>query len=63
MLNGLILLLPLLIPKNKNNQKQLIDAIHKKDTGLTKVQVGQVVDAMIEAITGGCSSSYHKIVF
>jgi integration host factor subunit beta len=30
---------------------QLIDAIHKKDTGLTKLQVAEVVDAMIEAIT------------
>ena len=32
-------------------KSQLIDAIHEKDTGLTKVQVGQVVDAMIEAMT------------
>ena len=32
-------------------KSQLIEAVHKKDTGLTKVQVGQVVDAMIEAMT------------
>jgi integration host factor subunit beta len=30
---------------------QLIDAIHEKSTGLTKLQVAQVVDAMIEAMT------------
>jgi integration host factor subunit beta len=30
---------------------QLIDAIQEKDTGLTKLQVAKVVDAMIEAIT------------
>jgi len=32
-------------------KSQLIDAIHEKDTGLTKLQVAKVVDAMIEAIT------------
>ena len=32
-------------------KSQLIEAVHKKDTGLTKVQVSQVVDAMIEAMT------------
>ena len=30
---------------------QIIDVIHKKDTGLTKLQVSEVVDAMIEAMT------------
>jgi len=30
---------------------QLIDAIHEKSTGLTKLQVAEVVDAMIEAMT------------
>ena len=30
---------------------QLIEAIHKKDNRLTKVQVAEVVDAMIEAMT------------
>lgn len=30
---------------------QLIDAVHEKSIGLTKVQVAQVVDAMIEAMT------------
>jgi nucleoid DNA-binding protein len=30
---------------------QLIDAIHEKSTGLTKLQVANVVDAMIEAMT------------
>jgi len=30
---------------------QLIDAIHEKDTGLTKLQVAEVVDAVIEAMT------------
>jgi len=33
-------------------KSQLIDTIHEKDTGFTKVQVSQVVDTMIEAITG-----------
>ena len=33
-------------------KSQLIEAIHEKDTGLTKLQVVEVVDAMIEAITG-----------
>ena len=33
-------------------KSQLIEAIHQKDTGLTKLQVVEVVDAMIEAITG-----------
>ena len=32
-------------------KNQLIKAIHEKDTGLTKVQVSQVVDAMIETMT------------
>ena len=32
-------------------KSQLINAIHKKDNRLTKVQVSQVVDAMIEAMT------------
>jgi len=30
---------------------QLIDAIHEKSTGLTKLQVANVVDAMIKAMT------------
>lgn len=30
---------------------QLINAVRAKDPGLTKVQVGQVVNAMIEAMT------------
>lgn len=30
---------------------QLIDAVHEKDIGLTKVQTAQVVEAMIEAMT------------
>jgi len=30
---------------------QLIDAIHEKSTGLTKLQVVEIVDAMIEAMT------------
>jgi len=30
---------------------QLIDAIHKKDNKLTRLQVAEVVDAMIEAMT------------
>ena len=30
---------------------KLIEAVHKKDNRLTKVQVSQVVDAMIEAMT------------
>ena len=33
-------------------KSQLIDAIYEKGTGLTKLQVAEVVDAMIEAITG-----------
>jgi len=32
-------------------KSQLIDAIHEKSTGLTKLQVAEVVDAMIEAMT------------
>jgi len=32
-------------------KSQLIDAIHEKDTGLTKLQVANVVNAMIEAMT------------
>jgi len=32
-------------------KSQLIDAIHEKSIGLTKLQVAEVVDAMIEAIT------------
>jgi len=32
-------------------KSQLIEAVHKKDTGLTKLQVAKVVDAMIEAMT------------
>jgi len=32
-------------------KSQLIDAIHRKDTGLTKLQVAEVVDTMIEAMT------------
>ena len=32
-------------------KNQLIKAIHEKDTGLSKVQVSQVVDAMIETMT------------
>jgi integration host factor subunit beta len=31
-------------------KSQLIDAIHEKSTGLTKLQVAEVVDAMIEAM-------------
>jgi len=31
-------------------KSQLIDAIHEKSTGLTKLQVANVVDAMIEAM-------------
>ena len=38
-------------------KSQLIEAVHKKDTGLTKVQVSQVVDAMIESITGALAKS------
>ena len=30
---------------------QLIEAVHEKGTGLTKLQVSQVVDAIIEAVT------------
>ena len=30
---------------------QLIDGIHEQSSGLTKVQVGHVVDAIIEAMT------------
>jgi integration host factor subunit beta len=33
-------------------KSQLIDAIHGKSTGLTRLQVAEVVDAMIEAMTG-----------
>jgi integration host factor subunit beta len=32
-------------------KSQLIDAIHEKSSGLTKLQVAQVVGAMIEAMT------------
>jgi integration host factor subunit beta len=32
-------------------KSQLIDAIHEKSTGLTKLQVANVVDVMIEAMT------------
>jgi integration host factor subunit beta len=32
-------------------KSQLIDAIHEKSAGLTKLQVSQVVYAMIEAMT------------
>ena len=32
-------------------KSQLIDTIHERDTGLTKLQVAEVVDAMIEAMT------------
>jgi len=32
-------------------KSRLIDAIHKKDNRLTKLQVSEVVDAMIEAMT------------
>jgi nucleoid DNA-binding protein len=31
-------------------KSQLIDAVHEKNTGLTKLQVAEVVDAMIEAM-------------
>ena len=34
---------------------QLIDAIHEQSSGLTKVQVGHVVDAIIEAMTTALS--------
>jgi len=32
-------------------KNQLIDAIHEKSTGLNKLQVAEVVDAVIEAMT------------
>jgi nucleoid DNA-binding protein len=32
-------------------KSQLIDAIHEKSAGLTELQVANVVDAMIEAMT------------
>jgi integration host factor subunit beta len=47
------ILLPYFVKKvnHKMTKTQLIDAIHEKSTGLTKLQVANVVDAMTEAMT------------